>query len=473
MFSRRTLLERTGKIAATLSLTPKIPLAMGAAETPRFFLQVFLKDGADSSYLFDAREALFTEKGKIQNYRSDKTVYPWTDARGGKTLVSALAQKLESERQNFTILNGVHMAQGFDGHPQNIAVMTTGNPSGGKLFVTDFPMADRVPLSFLAQGRFDGSETPSLEQGVSLRPPTAKKLGDRFRGSGTPDPASRAFTFIKERAAKLAASGSGGLASGGANLLRGLDGVPNIATKQAGVRLCSSTDTVPCDPKHLIQANDTSVMSDGLKTAFEYFYQGLAQSALLSVQYDFDTHDTAQARNQEAVFTKVVDDLKALFTMLKLPFDEARGLSFADVTTVLITSEFSRTMRQTNRSIEETGTDHNPFTNTVILAGRGITKGLIVGSTDLDALDGQGEFSGVSPLHRTLDAELVKAIGRPFDHDNLTSVESAATAFDPANYLTCLNIINTLYQLFEVPSELFKAPTRTGPKAKVLREILS
>ena len=44
--------------------------------------------------------------------------------------------------------------------------------------------------------------------------------------------------------------------------------------------------------------------------------------------------------------------------------------SLLDVTTLCFTSEFTRTMRQNNRAMHDTGTDHNPLTNTVLLAGK-------------------------------------------------------------------------------------------------------
>lgn len=469
MFNRRVFLERSGKVAATLSLMPKVPLAFGSETTPHFFLQVFIDGGADSSYLFDSRDQSFSAAGKIQNYRTDKNIHLWEDSRGGKTWVSSIAQSLADERPNFSVLNGVHMAQGFDGHPQNVALMITGNTSGGKLFVTDFPKPSEIPLSFLAQGRFQGFETPSLEQGVSLKASTARKLGERFRSSGAPDPSSRAFAFIKQRAALAAGSGSGAASRGAGDLARGFDGVADIATKQAAVRLCAQSDS--CDRQFLIEDNASSALNDSVKTAFEYFSRGLTQSALISIQYDLDTHDATQAKAQPGVFTKLVADLKNLFQALRQPFDAQRGLSFADVTTVLISSEFSRSMRQTTQPIDNTGTDHNPYTNTVLLAGRGIRKGLIVGATDLDRIE-NGELTGVTPLHRVLDPELIKPVGRPLDHASLEVSEVMPETFDPSRFLTYLSVINTVYSLFQVPEALYKAPTRTAAKAPVLNGLL-
>lgn len=470
MLTRRAFLERSGKAAVTLALLKPATLLAGGDR--RFFLHVFVKGGADATYLFDARDESFTRHGHLQNYRTDRAVHLWEDGKGGRTWVSSLAQSLAPERQRFTLLNGVHMARGFDGHPQNVALMITGNASGGPLFVTDFPRPADVPLSFLAQGRFEGHETPSMESGVGLKPNVARKLAERFRGVREPGAGDQSFEFVEGRANAIADMGGGALATGGAQLSVGLGGAGAIIAKQKAVRLCAAGGTTPCDPRWLVESTETSAMSDGLKAAGEYFAQGLAQSALLSVSYEIDTHDKEQAKAQEKAYAKVVDDLRAVLRFLDQPYDEARGLSFGDVTTVLVSSEFSRTMRQEGQAVDETGTDHNPFTNTVLLAGHGVTKGLILGATDFDTLDAQGALGAVSGAHQLIDPEKLRPVGKPFDHAALKVTDELPAAYDDGKYLTFLNVINTLYESFGVDASKHKAYTRTGPKAAVLAGLL-
>lgn len=473
MLSRRKFFEKSGQTAATLTLfNSVVPKATALTEDPHFFLQVFIKGGLDASYLFDTRDVLFTGKGKIQNYRSDKSIYNWQDSRGGNTWVSSLAKPLEAYKNDFSILNGVHMARGFDGHPQNIAMMVTGSATGGKLFVTDFPKPASTPLHFVAQGRFEGFETPSMEMGVSLRPDVARRLAERFKGVAPVSDQSRIWNFIKSRSAAAGTGGSGSFSRGAGQLFSGMTGSSDIIAKQHQIQLCKEDPNVPCDPQYRIENTDTSVMSDSLKTAFEYFTKGLAGSALVSVRYELDTHDKGQAQAQDVEVKKVADDLKLLLDFLKKPYDSSRGISFGDVTTVIVSSEFSRTMRQIDQTIEETGTDHNPFTNTVMVAGKGFKKGLVVGATDLDALDAAGEFSGVSVAHKNLDRNLILPMGKPFTHETMLVRADLPLVYDDHDYLSWLNVINTIYSMFGVAVEHHKSFTRTGPRAKLLPGLL-
>jgi hypothetical protein len=54
------------------------------------------------------------------------------------------------------------------------------------------------------------------------------------------------------------------------------------------------------------------------------------------------------------------------------PFDQTHN--YHDVTTVLVSSEFSRTLRQRDRPIDATGTDHNPYCNSLLVAGKEIRE---------------------------------------------------------------------------------------------------
>ena len=473
MLTRRNIFELGGQAAASLALYSfgRTGLAADAIE-PRYFLHVFIKGGADATYLFDARSTAFTDAGKIANFRADKTVHLWEDNQGGKTWVSSLAQVLAPFRDRMSILNGVHMARGFDGHPQNTAVAVTGSPTGGNLFVADFPRSADLPLSFLSQGYLEGAETASLEKGVALSSQVARKLAERFRTAQPFDRESPALRFIAERASALGEAGSGAFAAGSRQFAAALAGAGGIIDRQKAIDLCGEDSDLPCDPAHRIVGDDESAMSDGLKVVSEYFIRKMAKSAVLSVSYEVDTHDNAQARAQDGVYTKVVDDLKNIMSFLDQTYDALTGRTFGDVTTVLVTSEFSRTMRQEEKALEATGTDHNPLTNTVLLLGCGVRKGLILGATDLDALDERGQFSGVSGAHLAMDQSLLKPMGKPFDISTLSVKPTSPLTYEDGDYLSMLNIINTLYRSFDAPDTAMKRFSRSGPVAAVLEGLL-
>ena len=52
-----------------------------------------------------------------------------------------------------------------------------------------------------------------------------------------------------------------------------------------------------------------------------------------------------------------------------------------DVTTVMIASEFGRTLRSLDSPIDNTGTNHNQFSNSVLIGGKGIRGGMVIGES--------------------------------------------------------------------------------------------
>ena len=166
------------------------------------------------------------------------------------------------------------------------------------------------------------------------------------------------------------------------------------------------------------------------------------------------------------MFKKTADTIyKILRTLKDTPFDEKR--SMFEVTTVMVTSEFGRTMRIDNSPISETGTNHNPLNNSVLLAGKGIKGGLVIGASDLE-----DENASASGAHLTVDKSLEKLMGRPFDFKTQTSRLDRPSTFDIKDYLTINSVVNTIYTLFDVPPNLHRAVDRMGPPALTLPSIL-
>ncbi len=61
-----------------------------------------------------------------------------------------------------------------------------------------------------------------------------------------------------------------------------------------------------------------------------------------------------------------------------------------DVTTVMVASEFGRTMRGAGLPIDQTGTNHNQFSNSILIGGKGIRAGMVLGASDLRRREGHG-----------------------------------------------------------------------------------
>ena len=148
------------------------------------------------------------------------------------------------------------------------------------------------------------------------------------------------------------------------------------------------------------------------------------------------------------------------------PFDAKR--SMLDVTTVMVASEFGRTMRAPEMPIQATGTNHNQFANTILLGGKGIRTGLVIGATDL-----VDEKDTPSRAHFAMDPALEKVMGRPIDFTTLRVRPVRPDAFDIEDCLTIGSVVNTLYAAFCVPKSRYRSNGRNLPSAPVLDGLLA
>jgi hypothetical protein len=125
-------------------------------------------------------------------------------------------------------------------------------------------------------------------------------------------------------------------------------------------------------------------------------------------------------------------------------------------------------MRQLGRPIDDTGTDHNPLSNSVLIGGAGIKSGLVLGASDF-----QTATETLSGAHQALDPEGLKIMGRPFDFATSKPRTDLPATFDPADYLQVASVINTVYSLFGVASDKWRLVERGGAVAPVLSALLA
>lgn len=215
-----------------------------------------------------------------------------------------------------------------------------------------------------------------------------------------------------------------------------------------------------------ISATGSDPESDFVSLLGGLFKKQIARSALFVLPTTFDTHSAQQAQGQPALFTKSVGSISKILQNLKnTPYDSQR--SIFDMTTVMITSEFGRTMRIQGSPIDATGTNHNPLNNFVMLAGYGIKGGQVIGASDIE-----NESALVSDAHKSLDPQLEKAMGKPFDFATQTSRTDLPTSFDIKDYLTINSVVNSIYTIFDVPQSQFRTLDRQGTIAPVVRGML-
>ena len=213
-------------------------------------------------------------------------------------------------------------------------------------------------------------------------------------------------------------------------------------------------------------------LTKATRVALSYFKLNLTSAALVfRNNNNFDTH--GDASRSPALFDELIQDLASVFELLsKTPYNVEDGTSMLDVTTVMISSEFGRTHLQSGKSVGATGTDHNPQANMVILAGKSVKGDQVIGSTDLDTLDATGNFTAVAPAHRSLDQELLKKFGRPFDFDAGHSSLNLPASYNLNDYISSASVINTVMDLLGISSSNWLGnETRPGANSGPARTI--
>jgi uncharacterized protein (DUF1501 family) len=454
-FSRRDVI-RLGAIGAGSIVLPwRGQMASAAPDRePHFFLLIVLEGGADPSYMFDARPLSMTRAGKIQNYLGEEPV-PWTGRNGTSTLATRLVAPMRPLADRFSVLNGVYMTPGFDGHLQNMNFLFSGSPFGGDSFIPHLNSADT--------GRSPGSLDAVLPTApvfvnvsnhssvVPLQPNALEQLADRLREVEPPRANDKLGRFIRGRLS-AGAEGEGRMAAGARLMLSSLDQAPDVHRKLAALQA---------------PAEDLAPEAQAIALVAECFRLSLSRSAIYVLREQFDVHDADQAKQQPKLFDEAVSKIAALFrALVDTPFDATK--SMLDVTTVMVASEFGRTMRAPGMPISGTGTNHNQFANSVLLGGKGIRSGLVVGASDLP-----DEKSTPSKAHLAMDPPLEKLMGRPIDLRTLSVRPDQPAGFNIEDYLTVGSVVNTLYAMFFVPESHYRSAGRNLPPAPVLHGLLA
>ena len=453
--TRRDVIK-LGAIGAGTIMLPGIgaaePIAPKDAE--HFFLMIVLEGGADPSYMFDARPLSMTRAGKIQNYLGEEPAV-WTGANGISTLATRLVSPLRPLRDRFTVLNGVYMTPSFDGHLQNMNFLFSGSPFGGDSFVPHLNLAEtgRTPGSLDAvlptEPVFVNVNNHSGV--VPLQPKSLEQLAERLSHSKPPEDHDKLGDFIRSRLA-ASASGNGRFAAGARLMLSALEQAPDVHRKLARLEVPGAGLTPEQQTIALLA---------------ECFRLSLSRSAIYVLREQFDVHDADQAKQQPDLFEDAMLKIAALLrALVETPFDEKRSL--IDVTTVMVASEFGRTMRAPDMDIANTGTNHNQYTNSVLIGGKGIRGGLVIGASDLP-----DEKAKVSRAHLAMDPVLEKVMGRPFDFKTLRARADLPNTFDIQDYLTIGSVVNTLYAMFGVPKSRYRSVGRSLPAAPVLHGLLT
>jgi hypothetical protein len=445
-----------------LSLFPQIAVSQEPGKEPHFFITMIWSGGLDASYLFDARPLDMTEKD-IQVNHLEKTPILHKGSGGGSCWRTPLTNNLVPWLDRMTILNGVHMVHTFDGHPQNMNYLLTGNPFGGESLIPHFnPQMAPTPLDYVQVGNGgilanvtnNGGGSPLSSQSINV---LKKKLGKEARLA----PERRLNRFLAHRMGENA-EGSGGFSNASKKMLTGFAGMPNLAKLMTQIELGE------------LQEGQDETMTSSTKLLAQMFRTNVTRSGLVIPALDqgenLDTHDTTSAKAMPVMGQKVVDRIdECLKALSETPYDDSR--SMLDMTTVMITSEFGRTMRQYGE-VKESGTDHNPLTNSVLMIGKGIKGGQVIGQSDIRTVD-EFKEKQVSGAHIEKDPSLIKAMGCPYDFKTGLVRKDQPKAYNINDYLTIGSIVNTLYQLGEVDPSHHRTLERSGGAAPIVEHLLT
>lgn len=417
-----------------------------------FFLQVLVQGGLDPLYMFDTRPMAMTKANLQVNYNQEDP-FVWEGSNGVSTLAAASVRPLLAYRQDFSILNGVVMATNFDGHDQNMNFFLAGNAFGGEYFV---PHLNQENL-FL-DGLLSGSPIASLNnmaKVVPLSPTAAKNLILKLK-------AHSGFNFQTEWNSHLFqrflsnSKGSGRFSRANGQMAESFSQAFALGETLRGIDLNGDDPEMPSEEIRFV-----SLMA-------RLFRAGVAKSAtlVLETKVGVDTHDPDSAKKSVKLALDVTEKLSKILKGLK-ETELRPGQSLMDVTTFVVGSEFGRTMRQEGRAITDSGTDHNPLNNSLLIGGRGIRSGYVVGSSDFTS-----PSESLSGAHMHLDPRKMKTMGRPFDCSRLISRQDLPEEYREGDYLHVASVINTLYSRFKVPSPYYRNLARNSPPAPILESLM-
>lgn len=452
--SRRSFLH-SGVGLTTLGAIPGLAQAASANGEPHFVLMLLFTGAVDPLYLFDARRLELTDRGLVTNYfyknpesslrLADPTPRLWQGKNGGSTLVTPVVDELASHfATSFSLVNGVVMSQSVS-HGQNVQVVFIGATNAGPSFMPKIGEMSKFPLQTVHIGGYGGDDPPpptNLSSSLRLtRSQIANITADLERQPERSD-GDLTRRYLLSRYRQLS-QGAGLFAKGINSGLKGIEQVPNLRK--------AMTTSLFGDGDGELGVQD---IDGALALAMQYFRQGVTSTMSILTDtdefagIDFDVHDANRAAKQPRAMRFAVKQIKTLLdTLASTPFDEKR--SMLDMTTIVVTSEFGRTLRN-GVDIEKSGTEHNPYINTVLIGGKGIKPGLVIGGSDLKETDSSGNFLQVSNAHLQVDPGLALPMGLPFDFSSMRPREDLPNKFNLADHLTFNSVINTLMKLYAV-----------------------
>jgi hypothetical protein len=215
-----------------------------------------------------------------------------------------------------------------------------------------------------------------------------------------------------------------------------------------------------------------SEFQQAVDTALEYLRMGVTAAVTVVYEGDplLDVHGGSSAANTD-LWKDMIQEVYQALSKLDTEFKD--GLRMRDVTTFLVSSEFSRTTRQT-KTFSSSGTDHNAYTNTILIGGKGIQTGLVVGASDLD----DPQFSSMSQLsgaHKSIEGRSggpLFIMGKAYDFKDRRVHSLQPDTLDRKNFICWPSVVNTLARVFAQSGTSAELRLEDGSTARVIDELI-
>lgn len=257
--------------------------------------------------------------------------------KAGNLYFGPAAKSLAPYASDLLVVNGVFMSANDNGHPAAIAYMSTGNGQGR---AADLPVELEVVKGETPYGLMSG--TGSLY--TALRRISYVRAGDVLAARNDQDPSTSLERAVQDPHSPLQ------------HAIQDI-----IAAQPYTLKLQKTLNQM---------ATGGATLSDAHVVAASFLAGASRHSEIdIGVNGSLDTHSNHEGvhlASQTEAWGKVVD----IFQIFKsLPYG-AKGESLFDRTTFMVISDFSRTPALNQAK----GKDHNPMTNSILLAGYGLQK---------------------------------------------------------------------------------------------------
>ncbi|MGE0529000.1 MAG: DUF1501 domain-containing protein [Bdellovibrionales bacterium] len=367
--SRRQILKALGSGMAwslTHPLVPGVAFArsesnLSAADNLLFLIRVI--GGWDVLMSTDARdfEALRGRGLSPSEFYYCNARQPLRQIEGA--LIGQALKPLVPYLQDVAIINGMMMIHDSPSHEVNRSYMASGSTENEREGFAPFQLARALAESGLAPRVSYRMGLEALYDGGYPRSIALESIRKLIEPSKTDD-----LQHTLENKARLDKRPG--------SLSRALD----LAERDK-----MALELLPTLGREIRGRNLSDTQMDGINLSLAGLATGYAQMALCDFSVNLDTHDEHERQHLPELQRTMEAVAKTIATLKRTPFrggKDPQKRMLWDVTTVVVMSEFSRSCWEQG-GVGRDGTNHNQYDNSVILAGRGIQGGRVIGRSEI------------------------------------------------------------------------------------------